>query len=669
MNGLLARTSPAEPPDPPASLRRDFARAACACLLLLVSTAANAKPSFEWPDFDALSARFPGVGAVCLLDQREAVMADLGGDDFGKREAVTLVIAVLDPTRAGGWLERTVFDSDYHRVTKLEARTWTAPGKSIEVPKSRIFDVASFPDYVLFQDVRGKRFAFPAVAPRTVIELKYNVLARSDYTVEHVFANTIPTLESRATLVVPRAWFAEGFNQIVRAQGLSADPQRETLSSPDGDVIRMTWELQSLPAIPIEHAMPPFADVSPRLTIVPQPPKWENENWSRLGKRYWERLFASRLSKGSVVAALAAKLTEGATTPREKLGRLARFTQGDIRYVASELGIGGYQPHLADEVLKNRYGDCKDKVCLLLSLLAASGIPGEAALVKTAGEGALDTALVDLGQFNHMIARVELPDGVVWVDPTASSCALGYLPGADQATYGLVVSAGRSRLEPTPMTPAEESPLEIALDGTLAPDGKLSGVLSLAGRGEAAIEYRTAFRVRDAEQEKKLVEGILKERLSNARLKSYTMGGLDSLESPFRLAIEFERDGAAMAMDQSLIVLPELVWVPRMEQGFQADARIHPVVLDCLRTYRDRLRIAPPPGFRPEAVAEPSSFNGRYFAFTLDARADGDAVVLDRSVSNRALAVPARAYADAQGELTRLRAAAGAATLRFRKTP
>jgi hypothetical protein len=468
---------------------------------------------------------------------------------------------------------------------------------------------------------------------------------------------------------VPRAWFALGFNQIVRAQGLSAEPHRETLSSPDGDIIRMTWELQSLPAIPLEPAMPPFAEVSPRLTIVPQPPKWENENWSRLGHRYWERLFASRLSKGPEVTALAAQLTAGATTPLEKLSRLTRFTQSDVRYVAIELGVGGYQPHLADEVLKNRYGDCKDKVCLLLSLLAAAGIAGEPALVKTAGEGTLDTALVDLGQFDHMIARVQAGDRVVWVDPTASSCALGYLPGADQATYGLVVSANRARLEPTPTLIADDSPLDVALDGALAADGRLSGTLSLEGRGEAAIEYRAAFRRRDAAEEKRLVEGILKDRLSNARLKSYVLGGLDSLDAPFRLAIDFERDGAAMVMDQTLVVLPELVWVSRMEQGFQAQERVHPVVLDCLRTYRDRLRIAPPKGFRPEGTIAPASFNGRYFSFTLDARAEGEALVLERSVSNRALLVPARFYADAQGELARVREAGGAAALRFRKAP
>jgi hypothetical protein len=141
------------------------------------------------------------------------------------------------------------------------------------------------------------------------------------------------------------------------------------------------------------------------MTIVPQPPKWENENWSRLGHRYWEQLFAGRLSRGPDVAALATRLTAGAATEEEKLGRIARFLQGDVRYVAIELGIGGYQPHAADEVLKNRYGDCKDKVCLLLSLLNAAGIPGEPALVRTSNDRFLDTALVDLGQFNHMIAR------------------------------------------------------------------------------------------------------------------------------------------------------------------------------------------------------------------------------------------------------------------------
>ncbi len=237
MNGLRARVSPERPP----ALPERFVLLAIAPALLaaltgiaLYATSAIAKPGFAWPDFDELAARYPGTGAVCLLHQREAEMADLGGDEYGKRENVIQVIAILDPRRASEWLDRTLFDSEYHRILKIEARTWTAPGKSLDVPRSRIFDIASLPDFVLFQDVRGKRFAFPAVAPRTVLELRYSVLARSNFTVEHVFASTIPTLMSRATLTVPRGWFAYGFNQIVRTQGLSAEPVREIQPGPDG---------------------------------------------------------------------------------------------------------------------------------------------------------------------------------------------------------------------------------------------------------------------------------------------------------------------------------------------------------------------------------------------------------------------------------------------------
>ena len=639
-------------------------------LVLLPAAPARAKASFPWPDFDALAARFPGVGAVCLLDEREANLEDLGGDDYGKRERVRFVVAILDPARAADWLDRTLYDSEYHKVQKIDAKTWLAPDKSVEVQGSRIFDVASFPDYVLYQDVRGKRFAFPAVAPRTVIELRYHVLAREIYTVEHVFAHTIPTLESRLVLTVPRDWFREGFNQIVRGQGIVAEPEREILDSPDGEIVRLTWQMQSLPAIPIEHSMPPFEDVAPKLTIVPQPPRWENSSWSTLGRRYWEQLFVRRLSRGPEVTALAAQLTAGAANDEEKLARIARFLQSEIRYVAIELGIGGFQPHLADEVLRNRYGDCKDKVCLMLSLLAAAGIAGEPALVRTADAGALDTALVDLGQFNHMIARVRLADRVVWVDPTASNCALGYLPGGDQATFALITSAKDSRMEPTPLHDSGISPLELAVDGTLGADGRLTGTLTCEARGEAALEYRGAFRRRDASEERGLVEDLLHERLANARLMSYEVLGLDSLDVPFRLRVAFERDGAAMAIDRALVVLPELVLpAPPLNDAFVSEGRVHPVMLDCLRSWRDRVRIAPPAGYRVDAAIEPASFNGRYFAFTLAGRPDGEALVVEREVASRSLVVPARAYADARGELARIREAGALARVGFRQSP
>jgi len=162
---------------------------------------------------------------------------------------------------------------------------------------------------------------------------------------------------------------------------------------------------------------------------------------------------------------------------------------------------------------------------------AAEGIAGEPALVRTADDGVLDTALVDLGQFNHMIARVQLKDRVVWVDPTASNCAPGYLPGGDQATFALVASPLRSRMEGTPLHDAGDSPLTRTLEATLGADGRLVGRLVCEARGEAALEYRNAI-----QQDP---------RFGEARFKlAATYLQLNEPQNAYREFIRAERDGS-----------------------------------------------------------------------------------------------------------------------------
>ena len=53
---------------------------------------------------------------------------------------------------------------------------------------------------------------------------------------------------------------------------------------------------------------------------------------------------------------------------------IAGFVQHDIRYVAIELGIGGWQPHTASDVFSHRYGDCKDKATLMRTMLHEIGV-------------------------------------------------------------------------------------------------------------------------------------------------------------------------------------------------------------------------------------------------------------------------------------------------------
>ena len=52
-----------------------------------------------------------------------------------------------------------------------------------------------------------------------------------------------------------------------------------------------------------------------------------------------------------------------------------------LRYVAVPLGVNSHRPHAAASVLKNRYGDCKDKANLFNTLLRAQGIAADLVLV------------------------------------------------------------------------------------------------------------------------------------------------------------------------------------------------------------------------------------------------------------------------------------------------
>ncbi len=74
--------------------------------------------------------------------------------------------------------------------------------------------------------------------------------------------------------------------------------------------------------------------------------------------------------------------------------------------MAIEIGVGGYQPHPAADVFKNKYGDCKDKATLLITMLGHIGLRGYPALVGTRGDIEADPKTPTLATFDHMIVAL-----------------------------------------------------------------------------------------------------------------------------------------------------------------------------------------------------------------------------------------------------------------------
>ena len=93
-----------------------------------------------------------------------------------------------------------------------------------------------------------------------------------------------------------------------------------------------------------------------------------------------------------------------------KLKNITEYIQKNIQYFIVERGIGGFQAHYAADIYRNRYGDCKDKTTLLISMLQAVGIKAYYVPVDDR-RGVVDPDAPSLAG-NHMITAIEIPADV-----------------------------------------------------------------------------------------------------------------------------------------------------------------------------------------------------------------------------------------------------------------
>jgi hypothetical protein len=109
----------------------------------------------------------------------------------------------------------------------------------------------------------------------------------------------------------------------------------------------------------------------------------------------------------------------GSETKNEKINKIINFVQDDIRYMGIESGLGSIKPFPPEQVVKQRFGDCKDKSLLLVSLLKKIGIENAyPALVNTYYKQSVDHYLPNNELFNHCIVNFEDNGSSYWVDPS-----------------------------------------------------------------------------------------------------------------------------------------------------------------------------------------------------------------------------------------------------------
>lgn len=319
------------------------------------------------------------------------------------------------------------------------------------------------------------------------------------------------------------------------------------------------------------------------------------------------------------------------------------WVAGNIRYVAVYLDPNdGWVPHVAADVLRNGYGDCKDHVVLMEAMLSALGIRAEAALIDE-GTRTQDLPLW-VPQFNHVIAY--LPDLHVFANPTNPYARFDSL---DRMLAGktvvLATAAGEVSHTP-PQRPDDnryrlDSHIAISADGTIAGTATIVPSANLESAARAAITQESS---REDVAERVLAASV------EGGFGSYTTSDPRDLTAPFELhgtwdsphGITFDGREAFFAVPPGLDLGPP----SRLRALLSNDGPRRHALLASAGESDWRVTIALPPGLAVTRLPQDVRFENAAGSYTAHYERDGAEVKVARHMVVARSLFAAAEYAD-----------------------
>jgi transglutaminase-like putative cysteine protease len=428
------------------------------------------------------------------------------------------------------------YDATYEKLEILVARTIKPDGTVVTVGDKNIRDVSLYMDYPMYSNVRARVISMPEIAPGAVIEYTARVTQtqlpnKKDFDTTYWLQADEPILWQRARISVPKDRLLR--HKLVNEAYNVAGEAFAARTSEEGDEQVVTIDVKNVPQIVPEPSMPSEAQINAYFLFS------TFSSWEDIF-RWWTGLMEDKLVLNDDVRNKVAELTRHSKTPRDKASAIYGFVAQEIRYVAVEYGAAGYEPHRATDVFDNKYGDCKDQAILLVAMLRAAGLEATPVLVSTWGNLVVQKDLPGLN-FDHAIAVVRLPEeGLVFMDPTASTVGFGDLPAADQGCEVMVFFKDHYEFLKTPVFEPSHNKSRVVMDMIIGEDGSLNAKRSLETQGSCRSSQRYWLRYTMPSMIEETLKARARDFADNATLLSTSIHGVEDLEAPISLSYEFE---------------------------------------------------------------------------------------------------------------------------------
>lgn len=621
-----------------------------AASLILLAGIAQAN-SVHVPDWVKAAAAQPmprvdlRTSAIILLREDTITVAEDGQTTHHHREVRKILTTKGRDARALG----VSFDGS-SKVKYLHSWTVTSDGHEFETKDEDVVEGSAYEHFILYSDDKFKGVRAIAGDQGAVVAFEYERRERP-YSPDELFQlqEDFPVAHQRVTLNLPAGWeYNTAFTQMKPVSAQQAGPNT------------WQWDIGELPALRQELLAPSEREMGARMNITyfGGTHRAGSGDWKNLGLWY-QQLAQGRSDTSPEIAAKAAEVVGGKTDFTAKLRAITGFMQDQIRYVAVEISVGGFQPHSAVDVFHNRYGDCKDKATLLISMLRAGGIHASYLLVDF--DHAINPELPSTNA-NHMIVAIDIPEDVhddslvavvkrkdgkrlLIFDPTNPNDPAGELEEPLQGTYGVLLDGSTSELIRLPTVGPAQNVLRRQGDFTVSADGGLKGEFFENRKGSIAGGYRGLFSKGDARMEREHSEKMLREWLPNFTLESFNAEHASERDQPLLVHYKITADGYGKTSGSMLMVRPRVLG--SMQESVRTDEpRRYPVEFGGERDQIEDYTVHFPDGYKVEDVPDPVAIDTDFASYTSKTEVVGNSLHYTREYRLKTLDLPAARYSE-----------------------
>ena len=546
---------------------------------------------------------------------------------------------------------RADFDAE-SKINNIHGWCIPAQGKDYEVKEKDAIETALLGvlNGELMTDLKSKILTIPAADPGNVVGYEIEQELRP-YVMQDIWSVQkveVPVREAHYSLQLPPGW-------EYKAVWLNLPEV-----TPSGGGGQWQWVVSDVKAIKPEGGMPPWQSVAGFMVVSLFGSASGRNNgfqdWKAMG--IWESGLANgRREASPEIKKKTAEITANALTTLAKMRALAEFMQKDIRYVAIQLGIGGWQPHPAPEIFLHKYGDCKDKATLLSTMLNEIGVESYYLDINTE-RGTITPATPATRWFDHVVLAIRLPEQLndpslhmiishpklgrlLIFDPTDEFTPFGHLRGELQESYALLVTPDGGELIKVPQLPAAMSGVVRTAKLALTSTGTLSGEFVEQRNGDYGTQQRASLKsvTKDADRVK-FIETLISHSLSAFQLTKAAYSNLNQVDRPFGYQYSLVAQNYAKTAGNLLLVRPRVLGSNSSDLLEKKEPRMFPVEFDGPAKNMDTIEITLPAGYEVDDLPPPVNADYSFASYHSKTEVNGNTLKYTRTFEEKELSVP-----------------------------